>query len=425
MNATAATGAPPLWELEVSILRIIAEEQCIPLEQLRPDSRIVEDLHIDSLDLVELLIALEEAYDVAIPDDIGKRMFLRDPMTVTGLAEIVRHQWGTGTPERTDWRGQPLPRASSGAIPGTPFTQYDGRTEVSSGFRLDRMAPTAGGHEQFRRSTDGMRCVLLPEAEVELGSDASDHSDERPRHRARLSAFLIDAEPVSVTAFARFLNSLRRVAEADLTRWFGVVPEDRREAHTQLRRSRRGNWEPMEGTAQQPMVLVSWFGASAYSLWAAGQDWARYESEYHLPSEAQWEYAAQGPTAREHPWGDLGDADQLACVGLHRVRRNYPRLLPMAPVHAHLGMSPWDLHHMAGNVWQWCRDWYEPRFYERSEATATDPVQRTPTGIRSERGGSWVGPASLARCAYRRGRPPEAVGRCLGFRCALPASLLS
>jgi len=91
--------------------------------------------------------------------------------------------------------------------------------------------------------------------------------------------------------------------------------------------------------------------------------------------------------------------------------------LPMADVNEPLGVSQFGLHHMAGNIWQWCRDWYDAAFYQRAEATAANPVNRTPTQVRSERGGSWVGPAELCRSSYRRGRPIAARGRCLGFRC--------
>lgn len=168
------------------------------------------------------------------------------------------------------------------------------------------------------------------------------------------------------------------------------------------------------------MILVSWYGAAAYSLWAGGLDWREYRTASLLPTEAQWEYAARGPTARAYPWGEEPAAGDRACVGLHRRRETYPGILPMAEVHHRLGMSPFDLHHMAGNVWQWCRDWYDPDFYRTPAASEPNPHQTHPTGIRSERGGSWVGPSELARSSYRRGRPPAAVGRCLGFRCITP-----
>jgi formylglycine-generating enzyme required for sulfatase activity len=91
--------------------------------------------------------------------------------------------------------------------------------------------------------------------------------------------------------------------------------------------------------------------------------------------------------------------------------------LPLAEVQTRLGISPFGLHHMAGNVWQWCADWYAADFYSRAAASQSNPLNSWATGIRCERGGSWIGPEDLARSSYRRGRPPAARGRCLGFRC--------
>jgi formylglycine-generating enzyme required for sulfatase activity len=171
------------------------------------------------------------------------------------------------------------------------------------------------------------------------------------------------------------------------------------------------------------MVLVSWFGANAYSLWANGGNWKLYPShDGFLPSEAQWEYAAQG-AYRAPAEQETGDA---RCVfGQHERGVTYQAAtLPMAPVHVPLGRSTCGLHHMAGNVWQWCRDWFAEDFYHRPESRAANPVNTLATGVRSERGGSWVGPGELCRTTYRRGRAPTARGRCLGFRCISPSELL-
>jgi formylglycine-generating enzyme required for sulfatase activity len=289
-----------------------------------------------------------------------------------------------------------------------------GEKEWRSLSLYDELTPVHENVRQFFRRTDGMRCVLIPPALVELGSTAPDSlPDQGPRHTANLAGFLIDAEPVSTTAYARFLNSTGASPEAEKT-WCGVDSDDRRKVHFQLERNGK-MWRPKPGTERQPIVLVSWFGATAYSLWANRREWK--ESAPFLPTEAQWEYAARGAKWQLFPWGSDPCMPDRAVVGLHTARAKYSNLLPLADVSAELGLSPFGLRHMAGNVWNWCRDWYAPDFYRNPEATGHNPEQPKNTGIRSERGGSWIGPGALAASSYRRGRPPHARGRCLGFRC--------
>jgi len=408
---------PPLWEIEFRVAEITSEQTSIPRERIRPDSRFMEDLHIDSLTMIEVILSLEEKFKVTIPDDIGKQMFVRSPLTISGLAEIVRHQWGTGVMERKSWFKQCPKQAAPLTI---PFTQLGGalpKRKWLDGPLYEPMASTAEGFSQFRRRPDGMRCVLIPAAEVELGSRARDGSeDEYPNHLAHIDSFLIDAEPVSACAFARFLNSIGNPEPTVVREWCGVAEDDRRGAHFQLRRGGR-YWEPVPGTERQPMILVSWFRSAAYSLWANRRDWRVYHDGGLLPTEAQWEYAARGPASRLFAWGDEPVTPDRALVGMHRARTAYQSILPLAEVQTRLGISPFGLHHMAGNVWQWCADWYAADFYSRAEASQTNPLNSRATAIRCERGGSWIGPADLARSTYRRGRPPAARGRCLGFRC--------
>jgi acyl carrier protein len=425
--AMSGPGRLQLDDVEQRVCDIASEQLGIPRARVRPGDRIIEDLNCDSLDLVELIMEVEETFDVTLPerttDPIYKAVFTRQPFRLADLAELVYLMQGTGKPTREPWlraRSEP-PRCSS-----VPFTQLGGRLESQSldGKSLWEPLETVGPARQYRRRTDGMRCVLIPSAAVEMGSDAVDaHADERPGHVVPIDSFVIDAEPVSTTAYCRFLNSIGDVGPEILVDWFVLVPDDDRIVHMLVVQDESG-WIPVSGTERWPMILVSWYGANAYSLWANGKDWRGYSSatgtepESFLPSEAQWEYAARGPHYRTFPWGDDAPADDRMRYGRHRRCATYRAdTLPIADVNAELGISPFGLHHMAGNVWQWCRDWYDETYYSTSEASQANPVNLKPTKARSERGGSWVGPADLCRSSFRRGRPPAARGRCLGFRC--------
>jgi formylglycine-generating enzyme required for sulfatase activity len=228
-------------------------------------------------------------------------------------------------------------------------------------------------------------------------------------------------EPVSTTAYCRFLNSVEPT-KTELLDWFQLDPADDRNAQMPVVLGEDG-WRPVVGVETVPMVLVSWFGANAYSLWANGSDWNGYKSQVgFLPSEAQWEYAAQGAF---HEPSSFESEDAVIVCGLHERGAHYEaNTMPMAPVHIPCGLSSLGLHHMAGNVWQWCRDWFSDDFYQRPESREANSVNSVETGVRSERGGSWVGPIELCRTTYRRGRVPNARGRCLGFRCISSAESL-
>ncbi len=413
-----------LDEVEQRVCDIASEHLGIERDYISPSDRIVEDLNCDSLDLVELFMEVEEEFDITVPNDapnpVYKAVFTRQPFRLADLAELAYLQHGTGTPERKGWREarEPLPAAAS-----VPFTQLGGQWDRSTaqGPLLEPLE-SLGPVPMFRRRSDGMRCLLIPSAIVEIGHDSPDAlADERPRHVVEIDAFLIDAEPVSTTAYCRFLNSIGEVAPDTLADWFLLGPDDDRIEHVLIEKV-GSEWRPLEGTERWPMILVSWYGANAYSLWANGRDWRRYrgdeDSESFLPTEAQWEYAARGPHVQTYPWGDEPPSQERMRYGRHRKGMKYQaEALPMADVNGELGMSPFGLHHMAGNVWQWCRDWYDPEFYSKSEAARANPWNRVPGRVRSERGGSWIGPAELCRSSYRRGRPPLVRGRCLGFRC--------
>ena len=412
-----------LVEVERQVCDIVSEHLAIPRAQVRPSSQLLQDFGIDSLDVMELVMALEEAFGVTLPDasddPFTKTAFTRSDFCLRDFAEVIYLQRGNGCNARPDWRGR-RPTLSVGLT--TPFTQLSGvwTPDAPERRKLFERLKIDGPVTQFRRRSDGMRCLLLPAATVEIGCEGVGALiDEGPRHSVKLDAFRIDAEPVSTTAYCRFLNSVGDVSAATLAEWFVLDRRDTRNAHAVIAQTDDG-WRPVPGAERWPMVLVSWHGANAYSLWANGRDWRGGGS--CLPSEAQWEYAARGAMYRLFPWGVAPPDDDRMRYGRHRRGDTYcPDTMPMAAVNDMLGMSPFGLHHMAGNVWQWCRDWYDRGFYRTPEATRANAVNAVVSGVRSERGGSWVGPAELCRSSYRRGRPPAARGRCLGFRCVSDA----
>ncbi|CAE7735915.1 pkn1 [Symbiodinium pilosum] len=318
-----------------------------------------------------------------------------------------------------------------------PFTQMTtgGDVPITTSYPY-QVIDTSGA--RFSRVTDGMECMRIPESTARIGDDSmqSGRDNEGPSHEVQLTGFLIDIEPVSMGAFARFLNIVQPTQD-QLFDWCLLPAEDARCCHIPLTLAESG-WQVKPGVPPNwPMILVSWYGANAYALWAHGCDWRGYKSaeQSFLPTEAQWEYAARGAEPLQYPWGnDTATADLLNVCWDTTAYDNKGNVaahvatpleeLPLVPVNAKLGMSPFGLRGMAGNVWQWCRDTYHSNFYLATEASLPDAWNAEEGALKSERGGSWVGPASLARSSYRRGRHPEAKGRCLGFRCTASASLL-
>lgn len=373
---------------------------------------------------------------------ISTRLIFDHP-TIESIAHHLCDQDGKSQQVR-DW----APAVSVGGVNGwarfgseraRPFTQLvmtseDDYVEAGLGAKedLEELYEEVGSSRYFR-STDGMECILLPQAKVWIGSHSLNSEAlpmEMPCHQVELSSFLIDVEPVSIGAYTRFLNLAKPPLEA-LQDWILLHDIDERHCHLPLQCNTNHVWEAKPGIPLSwPMIMVSWYGANAYSLWANGCDWRNYRSAMSsfLPTEAQWEYAARGVNSTRFPWGDAPASAELlnVCFNMEAHDRTSHistplEEFPLVPVNVELGMSPFGLRHMAGNVLQWCRDTYDANFYASAAASLPDPCNYAEIAMgvpcKSERGGSWVEPAEVARSSYRRGRTAEGMGRCLGFRC--------
>ena len=417
-----STNRPDIDEIVEEVLDITAAQLNFARAQLSPSMRLVLDLRIDSLDFVELLMQVEERFDVTLPDSsqlhdqFYKQVFTRVDFCLRDLAELVHMRWGSGTKESA--------RDETVAAVNLDFAGF-----AQLGWSADTTAPPAlyersgqddVGNTLLRRHRDGMPCVLLPSARVQLGYDGDVAGyDEQPVHEVRLSSFIIDLELVSTTAFCRFLNSVD-ADDSTLRRWFRLDADDRRRRH-ELVAQHDGTWQPQPSCGEWPMILVSWYGARAYARWVHGDDPLAQDGHSFLPSEAQWEYATRGAQPGKWPWGDEEPTPGSLRAGRARATRETDEL-PLGPVHGIDSLSAFGVRGTLGHVWQWCTDSYSPDAYARRDPGVTDPVNSATTQLRSERGGSWVGPVSLCRPSYRRGRAAIARGRCLGFRCAAPSS---
>jgi len=230
--------------------------------------------------------------------------------------------------------------------------------------------------------------AYIPAGAFVMGSDEG-REDERPPRTLYLDAFAIDRYEVTVAEYAGFLNAL-----GSLTGCAGHLCADVKAENPQSRMVSRGNRYAAEpGFERHPMTWVSWYGAQAYCEFNGKR----------LPSEAEWEKAARGSDERRFPWGNRftprfanagGTMEGTTPVG------SYPE-----------GVSPYGAFDMAGNVWEWVEDWYEP--YPGS------PYRSPFFGkYKVVRGGSWNHPVWDARVSSRDIAHPARRLGVVGFRCA-------
>ena len=258
---------------------------------------------------------------------------------------------------------------------------------------------------------------------------------EGPVRRVSVAPFHIDTHAVTNRQFARFVRSTRYRTEAELFGWCFVfhsfVPQrlartvDRAVAGAQwwwrvdgaYWRRPEGPGSDIKARMDHPVVHVSWNDAQSYSRWAGKR----------LPTEAEWELAARGGLERRtYAWGD-----ELTPDGEHRCniwQGAFPTddtaedgFAGTAPAKS-FEPNGYGLYNVAGNVWEWCSDWFSPTFHV--DGPGEDP-KGPPSGTnRVIRGGSYLCHDSYCnryRVAARSSNTPDSSTGNMGFRCARDA----
>lgn len=303
--------------------------------------------------------------------------------------------------------------------------------------------------------------VLIPGGEFEMGSSIL--RNELPIHLVKVDSFYIDEHEVTNAEFAKFVKATKHITLAekptDLTELKKTlppgtpVPEEMAlpgalvftpPDHAVPLDDFRAWWKwvpgacwkhpagpksSIEGRENHPVVHVTWDDATAYAKWAGKR----------LPTEAEWEYAARGGLANKRfSWGDEMPTDKTGDRA-NIWQGNFPNENTKAdgydrtsPVKT-FPPNGYGLYDTAGNVWEWCSDWYRPDAYVRQSQVGETVVNpqgpsegHEPNSQLSNerviRGGSFLCHVTYCesyRPAARRGMPPADTGMShLGFRCA-------
>ncbi len=281
-----------------------------------------------------------------------------------------------------------------------------------------------------------MTLVYLDGGSFLMGTDDQEGfpaDGEGPVRRVTLRPFWIDTVAVTNRRFAAFVRATGYRTEAEAYGWSfvfaGLLPDDLPATRGVARvpwwrqvfgadwRHPEGPHSSVRGRGDHPVVHVSWHDTQAYCVWAG----------LRLPTEAEWEYAARGGLVqRRYPWGD-----ELTPQGVHHCniwQGDFPVRNTLED--GYLGTAPVDafppngfgLHNVAGNVWEWCSDWFHAA---RHRDAGRDNPTGPPTGqAKVMRGGSYLCHASYCnryRVAARSSNTPDSSTGNLGFRCARDA----
>lgn len=299
------------------------------------------------------------------------------------------------------------------------------------------VGPSANGAAATVQPND----VEIPAGTFAMGdpfNEGYEGDGESPVHEVRVSAFRISATTVTNQEFAAFVDATGHRTESELFGTSAVfhlavraAPQDilNRVNNVPWWLNVRGaNWSHPAGPVSHwteipdhPVTHVSHNDALAYCGWAGRR----------LPTEAEWEYAARGgASGQRYPWGNELHNVHAEGAGRHNCniwQGEFPArndvedgYLTTAPANS-FAPNGYGLYQTSGNVWEWCSDWFLPKYYKTCLASGpvVDPQGPTIGHGRVMRGGSYLCHDSYCnryRLAARSSNTPDSASGNLGFR---------
>ncbi|MCP4288867.1 MAG: formylglycine-generating enzyme family protein [Gammaproteobacteria bacterium] len=288
----------------------------------------------------------------------------------------------------------------------TPFPVVERALAGNILAHLDDPRPGVGLRE------DGLPAIVwcdVPAGSFLMGSTKKDKdalSREQPQHDVTLSVYHISRYPVTNAQYQVFVDDGGYTEQ-----WQACWTSEGWMWMEKKNITGPATYGGVYDLPNHPVVGVSWYEAAAFCQWLTirlqGCGKLAADEVIKLPTEAQWEKAARSDDGRIYPWGNeitpelanYGDTG----LGVTSTVGCFPR-----------GISPYECEEMAGNVWEWCLDWFDENYY--SESPKENPPGPVSGSFRVFRGGYWGYDARICRSAYRIfGRPGDR-GNNIGFR---------
>ena len=288
--------------------------------------------------------------------------------------------------EEIEERSNPAPKAKPvvrKAVPDAAKGPAAEKTEATPRVVIN-VAEERTRFSNFQNSL-GDLMIFIPSAEFMMGCEAFDAPpNERPATKVMVSRFYMSRHVITNAQYEEFDPP-----------------------HARKRAAGAGD--------RHPVIYVSSLDATKFCQWLG----TRERRKYRLPTEAEWEYAARGTDGRKYPWGNhsrrgdlanFADRNTVFAWSDRNVDDGYAETSPVGSFS--VGVSPFGLEDMAGNVWEWCLDYYEP-YRGTPRVNPHGPANGTK---RVHRGGSWKSRFNSLRTTTRSANAANYSCNDLGFR---------